>query len=60
MAISAYEAVKLRKQEEWKDLLEDFLDNPQSAVDHIAFGMDLDQRRQARGLKNEKSAPTWV
>jgi len=60
MAISAYEAVKLRKQEEWKDLLEDFLDNPKSAVDHIAFGMDLDQRRQARGLKNEKSTPTWV
>ena len=60
MSISAYEAVKLRKQEDWSDLLESFLDNPQAATDHLVFGFDLDQRQKARGLSGKKSVPTWV
>ena len=60
MSISAYEAVKTRRQEDWHDLLETFLDDPQSATDHLVFGLSLDQRRQARGAGGKKSVPTWV
>ena len=60
MGISAYEAVKQRRQEDWQDMLEAFLDDPQAAVNHLAFGMTLDQRKQARGLQTKKSVPTWV
>jgi hypothetical protein len=59
MGISAYEAVKMRKQEEWQDVLDTFLDDPQAATNHLVFGMNLDQRRKARG-KTKSSIPTWV
>jgi hypothetical protein len=59
MSISAYEAVKMRKQEEWNDMLETFLDDPQSATNHLVLGFTLDQRRQARG-KTKKTVPTWI
>ena len=60
MGISAYEAVNLRKREDWSDLLEAFSDDPQSATNHLVFGMSLDQRKIARGKVGKKSAPTWV
>jgi len=59
MSISAYEAVKMRKQEEWNDMLETFLDDPQSATNHLVLGFNLDQRRQARG-KTKNTIPTWI
>jgi hypothetical protein len=60
MSISAYEAVKARKQEDWQDLLETFLDDPQSATDHLVMGFSLDQRRAARGGSKRGGIPTWV
>ena len=60
MSISAYEAVKLRRQDEWKDMMESWIDDPQQAANHLALGFDLDQRRKARGLKGKSSVPTWV
>jgi hypothetical protein len=60
MSISAYETVKLRKQEEWQDMMEAWLDDPESACNHMVLGMDLDQRRKARGLNGKKPVPTWV
>jgi hypothetical protein len=60
MSISAYEAVKARRQEDWQDLLETFLDDPQSATDHLVFGMSLEQRKAARGGSKRGSIPTWV
>ena len=60
MAISAREQMKLRNQEEWKDQLDSWLDDPESAASHLAFGMSLDQRKQARQLKGKKVVPTWV
>ena len=60
MGISAYEAVNLRKREDWSDLLEAFSDDPQSATNHLVFGMSLDQRKIARGKVGKKSVPTWV
>ena len=60
LAISAYEQMKLDRQEDWQDMNEAWLDDPQQAVNHMALGMDLAQRKQARMLNGKKSVPTWV
>ena len=60
LAISAYEQVKLRNQEDWNDMNEAWLEDPQQAANHMAFGMSLNQRRHARNLKTKKSVPNWV
>ena len=60
MSISAYEAVKMRKQEEWSDILETFMDDPVAATNHLVLGFNLDQRRQARGKTTKQVVPTWV
>jgi len=59
LSISALEVVKQRKREDWNDMVESFLDDPQSAVNHLAFGMNLDQRRAARG-NSKNSVSNWV
>jgi len=59
LAISAQEAVKERKREEWNDMLEAFMDDPQSETNHIVLGMSLNQKRQARG-STKTSVPNWV
>jgi hypothetical protein len=59
MSISAYEAVKMRKQEEWNDILETFIDDPIAATNHLVMGMNLEQRRKARG-KTKNAVPTWI
>ena len=60
LAISADEAIKTRKREEWNSLLEDFINNPKSSVNHLAFGMNKEQRDKANGLESGKPVPTWV
>ena len=35
-------------------------DDPQQAVNEMAFGMSLDQRKRARMLKGKKSVHTWI
>ena len=60
LSISAYEAVKSRKQEDWQDILDSWTDDPQAAANHLVLGMDLDQRRKARGAVGKKTVPTWV
>ncbi len=60
LSISADEAIKTRKREEWNSMLEDFIDNPQSSANHLVFGMNKDQRDQARGKEGGKQVPTWV
>ena len=60
LAISAYETIKLQRQEDWQDMNEAWLDDPQQAVNHMAFGMSLEQRKRARMLNGKKSVPTWV
>ena len=39
-------------------MLEAFIDDPQSATNHLVMGMSLDQRREARG-KDTGKAVTW-
>ena len=59
LSISAQEQINIRKSEEWMDILEAFIDNPQQATNHLVLGMDKDQRQQARGLPDGKSSPHW-
>jgi len=60
MGISAYETVKARQQEDWQDMLDSWMDDPQAAANHMVLGMDLDQRRKARGQVGKSQTPTWV
>jgi len=60
LAISAYEQVKLREREEFQDMLETWNDDPVSAANHLVLGMNLEQRREARGKNSGKSVPTWL
>ena len=59
MGISAREVIKERKREEWNDMLEAFLDDPQCETNHVVLGMSMDQKRLARGLSKGQSQ-TWI
>ena len=59
LSISAQEQINLRKREEWEDILQGFLDDPQSSANHLVLGMDVNQRQQARGNVNGNSVPHW-
>ena len=60
LSISADEAIKTRKREEWQSMLEDFIENPHNSANHLVLGMNREQRDQARGIENGKPVPTWV
>ena len=60
LSISAYEQMKTLRQESWQDQEEMWRDDPQQAVNEMAFGMSLDQRKRARMLKGKKSVHTWI
>ena len=60
LAISANETIKLRRQDEWNDLMEAWEDDPETAASHMVFGFNLDQRREARHKKGQKAGYTWV
>ena len=60
LAISAYEQMKLNRQEDWNDMNEAWLDDPQQAANHMCFGMDLNTRKLARQLKGKTSVQHWV
>ncbi|MAS48059.1 MAG: hypothetical protein CL557_11680 [Alphaproteobacteria bacterium] len=60
LSISANDQIKLRELEEFKDVLEGFLDDPQASANHLVLGMNLEQRKQARGNDSGKPLPTWV
>ena len=60
LAISAYEQMKMERREDWKDMNQAWLDDPQSAANHMAFGMDLKTRRKARQIKGSGGIAKWV
>jgi len=60
MGISALESIKTRKREDWQDILDTWLDDPQTVANHMVLGMDLNQRIQARGKVGKKTVPTWI
>ena len=60
MSISAHEAIKLRKKEEWNSILQDFLESPTNSANHVVMGMNKEQRDRARGLETGNVVPTWI
>jgi hypothetical protein len=60
MGISAFEAVKARRQEDWQDILDTWLDDPQAGANHLTLGLDLTQRQKVRGGAKGGSIPKWV
>ena len=60
LSISAQQQINLRKQEDWNDMLEAFIDDPQAMTNHLVMGLDVNQRQQARGNAGKSSVPTWV
>ena len=55
--ISAQEEIKTRRREEWNQMLESFIEDPQQSANHMVFGMTAEQQRQARG---KTSVANWV
>jgi hypothetical protein len=60
MGISAQEAVNQRKREDWQDILDSWLDDPQSAANHLVLGFDLETRQRARGAASRGNKNRWV
>ena len=60
LSISAEKQIAMRKAEEWNTMLEEFLDDPQASANHLVLGMDIEQRREARGLEDHNSGHNWV
>ena len=60
MSISAHEAIKSRKRDEWNSILQDFLDSPSKSANHVVLGMNKEQRDKANGLDPENSVHTWI
>ena len=57
--ISALDQMAMRKRDEFNNMLEAFLDDPQASANHLVLGMSLEQRREAQGRDNGKPLPTW-
>ena len=59
LAVSALEQIKLRKQLEWDDMIQGFLDDPQASANHLVMGMNYKQRQEARGQEIDNNN-TWA
>ena len=59
LSISAQQAIIDRRREEWNDLLEGFIEDPQATTNHLAFGMNKQQRQQSRGMDGNR-VHNWV
>ena len=59
LSISAQDQIVARKREEWNNMLEEFLDDPQASANHMVLGMNLEQRQQARGLEDYNDHHNW-
>ena len=59
LALSAEESIKDRRQQEWIDHLEAWMDDPVAEANHMVMGMDLEQRREARG-STKNHTHTWI
>ena len=55
--ISAEEEIKARKRDEWNQMLESFLENPQHATNALALGMTAEQSRQSL---NKTPLHRWI
>ncbi len=40
-------------------MLKEFVENPEQAANHLAFGMSLEQRQRARQIQGKQALPVW-
>ena len=59
LSISAQDQIVTRKREEWDNMLAEFLDDPEASANHMVLGMNLEQRREARGLDTQNGHYNW-
>ena len=59
LSISALDQMKLKKKQEWDNMLAEFLDDPQASANHMVLGMDLEQRKEARGIDDNNQGYHW-
>ena len=59
LSISAQDQIRLRKKEDWDNMLEEFLDDPHASANHMVLGMNLEQRNEARGLSDDNQGYNW-
>ena len=59
LSISAQDQIRLRKKEEWDNMLAEFLDDPHASANHMVLGMNLEQRNEARGLEDNNQGYNW-
>ena len=50
MSISVNETLRMKKQEEWQDLMEAWADDPQQTANHMVLGLDLGEEIHTFGL----------
>ena len=60
LSISAFEAMKAVRREDWNDLQQLWADDPIQAANSMAFGMSLRQRQESKLDKADKSVYNWV
>ena len=60
MSISANEQMKLKRREDWEDMNQAWLEDPQQAVNHMALGFDIRQRQKARQLNGKGAVAKWI
>jgi hypothetical protein len=60
LSISAEKQIQIRELEEWNSMMDDFIEHPESATNHLVLGMNRDQRYKARGIDKGKPVPTWI
>ena len=60
MSISAYEQMKQGRQDDWNDIMQSYRDDPQQATNHLAFGMDINQRKKARIRNGDNRVHNWA
>ena len=59
MSISAQQVIAQRRLDDWNDMLRESIEHPQESANHLVFGMNKDQRQQARGV-SQNGVYTWV
>ena len=59
LSISAQDQIAVRKKEEWDNMLAEFLENPEVSANHMVLGLNLEQRREARGLEDNTYGYNW-
>ncbi len=60
LSISANQVMLQQRLEDWNDLNEAWLDDPQQAANHLVLGFSLEQRKHARQLKGKSTVAQWI